>query len=149
MVWTRFKRSSEVPTMILLDPIIMFQQLITIGEILFENKKIPDYSILQGIVLIHNHADVTLTVDSALKQVRVGTDIIYQCPLARNFIFGLFQNVTFPAAINLDLFKEIDPAGNILFDIDSLTQPNTNLFRGSAGMTTTAPITSRFAILEY
>jgi len=150
MLWTRIKRTTEVPNLALLDPIAQFQELIVVGETLFENKIIADYTIFEGFTLAHNHADVTIFVDSTLKQVRIGTDIIYQCPVARSFIFAFAGSLTLPAGVNLDLVKYVSPSGVILFDVDSITQTSTLLFRNSAaGITTASPTGIRFYVLQY
>jgi hypothetical protein len=150
MLWTKFKRSAEIPNFVLLDPIAQLQNLLTLAEILFENKKILDYTLLQGYVMVHNHADATVFVDNALKQVRVGVDILYQCPAGKSFLFTFAGSVTLPAAVNLDIVRYVDPAGALAFDVDSITQTASIVFRNAAaGLTSTTPVTLRFYVLEY
>jgi len=100
--------------------------------------------------MVHNHVDVALSVDGTLKQVRIGTDIIYQCPVSRSFLFVFSGSVTIPAATTFDFVRYIDPSGTVLFDTDSVAQTSNLPFRNAAiALTTATAVFLRWFILEY
>jgi len=149
MLWTRFKRNQENPVPMFNNGSANLEALITVGEILIESKVINNYAVFQGVVMIHNHAEATLTVDSTLNQVVHGSDIIYQCPIGKKFLFAVRNAINFSATENLDILVRVDNSGVLLFDVDSVTTMNNHIIRNGTTLIAGSPDITTFYILEY
>jgi len=149
MIWTRFKRNQETPIPIFNNGAINLEALLTVAETLMEGKIISNYLIFQGVIMIHNHAEATLSVNQALNQITHGGEVIYQCPLGKQFLFAIRNAITFAAAENLDVLVRVENAGTLLFDVDSITTMNNHIIRNGITLTAASPDITTFFILEY
>lgn len=149
MLWTRFKRTQENPSHLFSNGSANLEALITIAETLIEYKIRDTYILLEGVVMVHNHAQATLDIDSALNRIVHGGEVIYQCPIGRNFLVAVRNAVSFSAPKDLDIVVRVNNAGTILFDIDSVSTMNSHIIRNGVNLQALNPDITTLFVLEY